>query len=51
MLFRSIPDEDEKGTIIKRGAYASLVRYSLGGVQYEVMMLNEDFIIIEEEEE
>lgn len=46
-----IQDEDVYGYIVNRGAYASLVRYNLGGIEYEVMMLNEDFIITEEIEE
>lgn len=44
-----IPDEDVYGVIINLGAYASLVNYSLGGIEYEVLMLNEDFIVVGEE--
>jgi hypothetical protein len=43
-----IPDEQEYGELVTRGAYASLVRYSSGGVMYEVMMLNEDFDIVQD---
>lgn len=46
-----IPDEDAYGRIITRGAFASLVKYSLGGIEYEIMMLNEDFVVVEEIEE
>lgn len=46
-----IIEDDIHGYIVKRGAHASLVRYSLGGVEYEIDMLNEEFIIIEEIEE
>lgn len=43
-----IPEEEENGEIISKGAYASLVRYSSGGVLYEVMLLNEDFEIVQD---
>ena len=46
-----IPDEDIYRYIVTRGAYGSLVRYSLDGIEYEVMMLNEDFVIVQEIEE
>lgn len=46
-----IPDEDTYGVILKRGAFASLVSYSSRGISYEIMMLNEDFTIIQEIEE
>lgn len=43
-----IPYEDEYGVIVQRGAHASLVKYSSGGINYEVILLNEDFEEIEE---
>ena len=43
-----IPEEDEYGVIITEGAFASLVRYSSGGVLYEVMLLNEEFEVVRE---
>lgn len=46
-----IIDEDVYGYIVRRGAYGSLIRYNIGGIEYEVMMLNEDFIIVQEIEE
>lgn len=46
-----ISDEDVYGYILKRGAYASLVKYKVKGIDYEVMMINEDFVIVEEIEE
>ena len=30
------------------GAFASTVRYTIGGVMFEVIMLNEDFDIIQD---
>ena len=45
-----IPDEDEYGIVLSYGTFASLVKYSLGGVDYQVMLLNEDFIVLEEED-
>lgn len=29
--------------VVQRGAYASLVRYTRGGIDYEVVMENEEF--------
>lgn len=46
-----IPDEDEYGEIVSQGAFTSLVRYTSGGIQYEIVLLNEDFVIVEEKEE
>lgn len=43
-----IHDEKVYGEILSFGSYASKVRYSKNGIQYEVTMLNEDFEIIEE---
>lgn len=45
-----IPDEDTYGEIISMGAHASLIKYSVGGIEYQVMLLNEDFIVEENEE-
>lgn len=36
--------------VLTRGAYASLVRYSIGGVEYEVYVDNEDLIFEEDGE-
>ena len=44
-----IPDEDVYGVIVNLGAFASMVRYNVGGIEYEVLMLNEDFTILGEE--
>lgn len=46
-----IPDEDVYGEVVSEGAYASVVEYSLGGILYNVVMLNEDFVVVEEIEE
>jgi hypothetical protein len=43
-----IPDEGVYGEMVSYGLYASRVRYEIGGVQYDIIMLNEDFEIIEE---
>jgi hypothetical protein len=41
-----IPDEKVYGEIISQGAFASTVRYSVSGVMFEVLILNEDFDIV-----
>lgn len=48
-----LPEEGVYGEVISYGSYASTVRYSEGGIQYEVLILNEDldFIFSIEEEE
>ena len=43
-----IPDENAYGEIISEGLFASLIRYTVGGVMYEVILLNEDFDIVQE---
>jgi len=43
-----LPDERVYGEIVSRGTYASKVRYMQDGFQYEIVMLNEDFEIVEE---
>lgn len=42
--------EDEKcyGVTESMGAFASLVKYNKNGIEYKVMMLNEDLIFIED---
>ena len=43
-----IPENDITGSVIQLGAYASMVEYSLAGVKYQIEMLNEDFIVVDE---
>lgn len=43
-----IPDEEVYGELVSEGAFASTVRYTVGGVMFEVIMLNEDFDIIQD---
>lgn len=43
-----IPDEKEYGIIVSAGAYASTVRYNAMGIEYQVIMSNEDFIVVED---
>lgn len=40
-------DEGIMGEIVSLGAHASLIRYNDRGMEYEVYVLNEDFLIIE----
>jgi hypothetical protein len=48
-----LPDEKVYGEVISYGSYASTVRYTDGGIEYEVVVLNEDldFMFSIEEEE
>jgi nucleoside-triphosphatase THEP1 len=43
-----IPEENVMGSIIQLGAHASLIQYHKNGISYQVEMLNEDLIIIDE---
>lgn len=36
------------GTVEKMGAYASLVRYNIDGQEFEELLENEDFTIVDE---
>lgn len=36
------------GELIRYNAHASIVRYEMDGIEYEVAMLNDDFEIIQE---
>ena len=38
------------GDLISEGAYASRIRYVYGGVLYDVLIENDEFEIIEDEE-
>lgn len=41
-----IPEEGVYGEVISLGSYASMVEYSVSGINYKVMMLNEDLDFI-----
>jgi hypothetical protein len=43
-----IPDEKVYGEIVSFGSYASKVRYTKDGFEYNLVLLNEDFEIIEQ---
>lgn len=43
-----ISDEKCYGTTESMGAFASLVKYYKNGIEYKIMMLNEDLIFIED---
>jgi hypothetical protein len=42
-----IQEEECYGVTESMGAFASLVKYNKNGIEYKVMMLNEDLIFIE----
>lgn len=43
-----MPTENTHGIVEDMGLYASVVKYSLGDVEYEELMDNEDFIVVDE---
>ena len=43
-----IPDEEAFGTVEQHGAFVSLVRYEKDGIEYEVFLENEEFVIVNE---
>lgn len=43
-----IPDEAVYGRVISYGTYHSIVKYAVGGIDYEVIMLNDDLDFLEE---
>lgn len=43
-----LPDEDVYGTIIRYGAWSSLIEYFEGGIQYTIEVANEDYITVDE---
>jgi hypothetical protein len=43
-----LPDENVYGTIIRYGAWASLIEYYEMGVKYTIEVPNEDFIEVDE---
>lgn len=43
-----LPDEKVYGEVVSFGTYASKVHYVKNGFEYELVMLNEDFDIIEQ---
>lgn len=46
--FVYIFDERVVGEIVKEGLYASVVKYNKDGMQYEILMDNEEFTVIQE---
>lgn len=43
-----IPDEECYGITQSLGAFASLVKYKKSGIEYEVFILNEELIFLED---
>lgn len=43
-----IVDEQVHGIVLSMGAHASRVKYEKDGISYDVLMLNEDLLFIEE---
>jgi len=41
-------DDGTLGVVLSLGAHVSKVAYKTGGIYYEVLMPNEDFVIIEQ---
>ena len=43
-----VPDEGVYGTVIREGAWSSLIQFYENGIQYNLEMSNDDFIVIDE---
>jgi hypothetical protein len=43
-----VPSEQITGTVSNMGVYASMVSYTIDDVEYEELMNNEDFIVVDE---
>ena len=43
-----IPDEGVYGTVLKYGAYSSIVEYYYGGVKYTIDIPNDEYIVVDE---
>jgi hypothetical protein len=43
-----IPEEEVLGTVEQYGAFVSLVKYKKDGMEYEVFLENEEFVIVNE---
>ena len=48
IIFVYIPDEHVYGTVISRGAWASLIEYHEDGVGYKIEIPNDEFIVLDE---
>lgn len=46
-----IPSFNEYGELLSLGAYASRVKYQHLGVLYDVIMLNDEFFIVDQDDE
>jgi len=43
-----IPDEGVYGTIIRYGAWSSLIEYFEGGIGYAIEVPNDEYIVVDE---
>jgi hypothetical protein len=43
-----IPDEGIYGTIVRYGAWSSLVQYYDSGIQYNIEVPNDEYIVVDE---
>jgi hypothetical protein len=43
-----LPDKNVMGEIVKQMAYGAIIRYVVGGIEFEELMDNEDFQDLEE---
>lgn len=43
-----IPDDGIYGTIVRYGAWSSLVQYYDGGIQYNIEVPNDEYIVVDE---
>jgi hypothetical protein len=45
-----IYDEQVLGEVVSQMAYGSIIRYSIGGIEYYELLSNEDFEVLEDYE-
>lgn len=43
-----IPDEEAYGTVVRAGAWSSLIQYYYGGLEYNIEIPNDEFRIVDE---
>ena len=43
-----MPDEGIYGTILRQGAWASLIQYYENGIEYNIEVANDEYIVVDE---
>lgn len=48
IIYVYLPDDGVYGTVVRSGAWSSLVQYYEGGVEYNIEVPNDEFDIVDE---